>query len=139
MKIKHGLWLTLLRRLEDKLCSNDMEMKTVQVTFSIDQLHGNRRFSTISRFHMVSLFLPLLRTFPQSIPAFMVCMDSTLGAKQGTLFRAPRNSDRPAAHDNVWTRSDYWNLLANKPSTPMNISYSPANMTYMLLLWCFHF
>ena len=109
-------------------------MKTVQVTFSIDQLHGNRRFSTISRFHMVSLFLPLLRTFPQSIPAFMVCMDSTLGAKQGTLFRAPRNSDRPAAHDNVWTRSDYWNLLANKPSTPMNISYSPANMTYMLLL-----
>ena len=34
-----------IRRLEDKLSSQQMEMKVVQVTFSLEQLHGNRTFN----------------------------------------------------------------------------------------------
>ena len=65
------------------------------------------------------------RTFPQSIPAYMVCLENTLGAKQGTLFRAPRGAEKPVADDNVFTRSDYWNLLACKPEAPL--SPGPSN------------
>ena len=66
------------------------------------------------------------RTFPQSIPAYMVCLENTLGAKQGTLFRAPRGSDRPVQDDNAFARCDYWNLLANKPQPPLNVGHSPT-------------
>lgn len=45
-----------IRRLEDKLSSQQMEMKVVQVTFSLEQLHGNRTFN-LSKFGGLKLQL----------------------------------------------------------------------------------
>lgn len=63
----------------------------------------------------------------------MVVLESTLGAKLGTLFRAPRNSERPLQDENTFTRCDYWNLLACKPAPPLNMSeyVTPESSTYM--------
>ncbi|CAK9049972.1 unnamed protein product, partial [Durusdinium trenchii] len=40
----------------------------------------------------------------------------------GTLFKAPRNSERKVTDDNIWTKSDYWNLLVCPPSVPLPVS-----------------
>ncbi|CAK9018364.1 unnamed protein product [Durusdinium trenchii] len=53
----------------------------------------------------------------------MVCLDSTLGAKQGTLYRAPRAAELKATDDNAWARSDYWQLMTCKPSPPLSVSH----------------
>lgn len=62
------------------------------------------------------------RTFPPSLPAWMVVLDSTLGSRLGTLYKAPRNSERPTQDSNVFTKNDFWKLHACKPSTPLPLN-----------------
>ena len=113
-------------------------MKMVQITFALEGIHGNRTvsypfFPAKPNCQTLVVSITCGRTFPQSIPAYMVCLESTLGAKLGTLFRAPRNSDRPAQDENAFTRSDYWNLLACKPQPPLNVSNSPGSSLLLLI------
>lgn len=63
------------------------------------------------------------RTFPRVLPAWLITLDSTLGCRQGTLYKAPRNADRPLADDNVWTRCEYWNALVCGMSVPLPVSH----------------
>ena len=62
------------------------------------------------------------RTFPRVLPAWIITLDSTLGSRQGTLYKAPRSSDRKLQDDNVWTKSDYWNILVCPSSIPLATS-----------------
>lgn len=80
----------------------NMELKQVQIAIDVSNLHGNR-------------------TFPSTLTAWMVVLDTTLGARQ-TFYKAPRNSDRPLADDNVFTKNDFWNLISCKPSQPLALS-----------------
>ena len=63
------------------------------------------------------------RTFPQILPAYLVVLDSTLGARQGTLYLAPRDSERLTKDANVWTKGDLWNDLACKATAPLPTSF----------------
>lgn len=51
----------------------------------------------------------------------MVC-ESTLGSKQGTLWKTPRNAERETKDSNTWTKNDFWTVVACKPSTPLATS-----------------
>ncbi len=62
------------------------------------------------------------RTLPASLPGWMVVCESTLGSKQGTLWKAPRNAERETKDSNVWTKNDFWTIIACKPSAPLAIS-----------------
>ena len=62
------------------------------------------------------------RTFPRVLPAWIITLDSTLGSRQGTLYKAPRSSERKLQDDNVWTKSDYWNILVCPSSIPLATS-----------------
>lgn len=64
-----------------------------------------------------------LRQFPCALPGWMVVKDSTLGARQGTLYKVPRNSDRDVKDQNLFAKSDYWNLLACRATAPLPISH----------------
>ena len=64
------------------------------------------------------------RTVPSSLPAWLVVLDCTLGCKQGTLFKAPRNAERPLADVNAFSKCDFWNFLSCKPTVPMPVSHS---------------
>lgn len=129
-----------MRRIEDKFLDLGMEMKTVAIPFNVDQLHGNRTFgcssSMIFEFHNVWLFLVTaimlssanmlcqthLRTFPQSLPAWMIVLDSALGCRQGTLWKAPRGSDRPLQDPNNFCRNDFWTYGGCKATMPLQPS-----------------
>ncbi|CAJ1408389.1 unnamed protein product [Effrenium voratum] len=80
------------RRVEDKFLSCGMELKSVQIGFETTKLHGNR-------------------TFPRTLPAWLVMLDHTLGARMGTLFKVPRNAERDASDANVFAKCDLWNSL----------------------------
>jgi hypothetical protein len=56
---------------------------------------------------------------PQSLSAWMVVLDKTLGSRQGTLFKAPRGSERDLKDSNTFCRNDFWALVACKPSQPL--------------------
>ena len=84
----------------------------VQIAIDVSNLHGNR-------------------TFPSMLPAWMVVLDTTLGARQA-FYKAPRNSDRPLSDENTFTKNDFWNLLSCKPSQPLAVS----NLT-ILYYFCF--
>lgn len=79
------------------------------------------------------------RTFPKLLPAWLVVLDTTLGSRQDTLYKAPRNAERKLPDDNVWAKSDYWNLLANTPSVPLPVSCLLHIDCHLLLfvLFCF--
>ena len=85
----------------------------VQISIDVANLHGNR-------------------TFPSMLPAWMVVLDTTLGARQA-FYKAPRNSDRALADENTFTKNDFWNLLSCKPSQPLAVS----NLTILCL--CLYF
>lgn len=90
------------RRIEDQFTSLQMEFKMVQITFDVSGLHGNR-------------------SFPATLPAWMIVLDTTLGARH-TFFKAPRNSERQPQDDNTFTRNDLWNLMSTKPTKPLAVS-----------------
>lgn len=73
------------------------------------------------------------RCFPCVLPGWIVALETTLGSKQGTLFKAPRNADKPKDDSNVWTKSDYWNLLANKPTVPLQTSFLSKNSSHLFV------
>ncbi len=77
------------------------------------------------------------RTFPMLLPAWLIMLESALGCKQGTLFKAPRGSDLPTADRNVFAKSDYWNLLATRPTSPLQVSN--LTKTLYLYIWCISF
>lgn len=62
------------------------------------------------------------RTFPCNLPAWMVVLETTLGCKQGTLWKAPRNADREVKDTNSFCRNDFWNFVACKASKPLSPS-----------------
>ena len=64
-----------------------------------------------------------LRTMPQTMPAWLIVLANTLGARQGTLYKAPRNAEVKLQDDNVFCKNDYWNLNACKASTPLPLSH----------------
>ena len=74
------------------------------------------------------------RTFPKVLPAWLVVLDTTLGCRQGTLYKAPRNAERKLADDNFWAKSDYWNFLVNSPSAPLPVSYL---LHKLIVIFCF--
>ncbi|CAK9025766.1 unnamed protein product, partial [Durusdinium trenchii] len=96
------------RRIEDKLLSMGLELKNIQVCFDVAQ-------------------------FPCALPGWMVVKDSTLGARQGTLYKVPRNSDRDVKDQNLFAKSDYWNLLACRATAPLPISeyQTPESGTFL--------
>ena len=49
----------------------------------------------------------------------MVVLDKTLGSRQGTLYKAPRGSERDLKDTNAFCRNDFWALVACKPSQPL--------------------
>ena len=118
-----------------------MEAKLVQIMFDTSSLQGNRNLARVRCCcHFVFIwhvFLKLskwiwkptkpTRTFPRVLPAWLITLDSTLGCRQGTLYKAPRSSERKLQDDNVWTKSDYWNLLVCPPSVPLATS-KPADI-----------
>ena len=53
----------------------------------------------------------------------MIALDSTLGCRQGTLYKAPRGAERKFADDNVFAKSDYWCNLVNVATSPLPVSY----------------
>lgn len=69
--------------------------------------------------HNIFVAANTCRTFPRVLPGWMVALDTTLGAKQGTLYRAPRNAERKQTDDNVWAKCDFWNNLVCAPSVPL--------------------
>ena len=64
------------------------------------------------------------RTFPCNLPAWMVVLETTLGCKQGTLWKAPRNAEREVKDTNTFCRNDFWNFVACKASKPLPPSTS---------------
>lgn len=64
------------------------------------------------------------RTFPRTLPAWLVMLDHTLGARMGTLFKVPRNAERDASDANVFAKCDLWNSLMTANTEPMPISQS---------------
>ena len=145
------------RRVEDKFMSMNMELKTAQVMFDLTTQHGNRTvcclcivsnwlfdlsWSSLNKIetHPGKVYkastclhtrLPW-RSMPQLLQAWMVVLDTTLGSKLGTLYKAPRNSERDLKDTNAWTKNTFWNIGVCKPSVPLAPSHWPA-------LYCFYF
>lgn len=51
----------------------------------------------------------------------MVVLEGTLGSKQGTLWKAPRNAEKDSKDTNCFTRNDFWQLVACKASIPLPV------------------
>ncbi|CAK9067064.1 Uncharacterized protein SCF082_LOCUS34017, partial [Durusdinium trenchii] len=51
----------------------------------------------------------------------------------GTLYKVPRNSDRDVKDQNLFAKSDYWNLLACRATAPLPISeyQTPESGTFL--------
>ena len=60
--------------------------------------------------------------------AWMVCLDTTLGAKQGTLYKVPRRSERDPQDTNVFAKNDFWTMSSCKMSQPLH----PSNLSKQL-------
>ncbi|CAK8995952.1 unnamed protein product [Durusdinium trenchii] len=90
-----------MRRIEDKFIDNMMECKSINIPFDLSSAHGNR-------------------SLPASLPGWMIVLDTTLGAKQGTLYKVPRSSDRPAADTNTFAKNDWWSLHRCGATLPVN-------------------
>lgn len=58
---------------------------------------------------------------------------NTLGCRQGTLYKAPRNSDVKLQDDNVFCKSDFWNLNASKPSRPLALGELAYTLVKLLI------
>lgn len=72
-----------------------------------------------------------LRVFPSMLPAWMVVLSSTLGCRQGTLFKAPRNADIQLADSNVFCRNDWWMLNCCKSTVPLPTSQLGAILLFL--------
>lgn len=59
------------------------------------------------------------RSMPQLLPAWMVVLETTLGCRQGTLYKAPRNADKELKDSNTFVRNMFWTTGVNKPSVPL--------------------
>ena len=127
------------RRIEDKFVSLQMELKNVQISFDLTNTHGNRiapflvytinNMFGLFTFFLISLVVgPSKRTLPSNLPAWMVVMEHTLGCKQGTLWKAPRNAERDVKDSNAFCRNDFWSYASSKTSKPQ----PPRNLH---LLW----
>lgn len=122
----------------------NMELKNVYVCFDTSGHHGNRLLDSFSISFSGMCLLnyvffgwvgversfqvgvnPYLRLFPSMLPAWMVVLGSTLGCRQGTLFKAPRNADMKLADSNVFCKNDFWNLNCCKPTVPLPVSDLP--------------
>lgn len=131
--------MTLVRRIEDKLNQLQMEAKLVQILF--DTLGGNFGVAVFqlsmwkTRNSGPKDFDKLIRTFPRALPGWLVTLGSTLGCRQGTLYKAPRNAERKLQDDNVWTKSDYWNLLVCQQSTPLHVGHCAYSSTFFANLF----
>ena len=139
--------ITFGRRIEDKFQSMNMELKNISVCFDCSNLHGNRHLGNFSIFfwhlfdisnfheHVAVCFFAFcllisisLRVFPSMLPAWMVVLASTLGCRQGTLFKAPRNAEVQLADSNVFCRNDWWLLNCCKSTVPLNTSQLGATL-----------
>lgn len=57
----------------------------------------------------------------------MIVLESTLGCKQGTLWKAPRNAERDVKDSNAFCKNDFWQLVACKPSVPLPPGKQPIH------------
>ena len=131
------------RRIEDKFDQMNMEMKLVQILLDLSGQQGNRPgvgledfFAFLWRVVCIACFVFkewLHRTMPQSLSAWMVVLDKTLGSRQGTLFKAPRGSERELKDANTFCRNDFWALVACKPSQPLQPGMVAKNLC--IYLW----
>ena len=64
-----------------------------------------------------------LRTFPAILPGWMVVLSSTLGCRQGTLYRAPRGAEAKLADDNVFCKNRFWTELTCQATVPLALSH----------------
>lgn len=55
---------------------------------------------------------------PQSLSAWMVVLDKTLGSRM-TLYKAPRGSERELKDANAFCKNDFWSLVVCQPSQPL--------------------
>lgn len=69
------------------------------------------------------------------MPAWQIVLGNTLGSRQGTLYKAPRNAEVKLQDDNVFCKSDYWNLNACKASAPMPLSHQVYITTLISFFW----
>lgn len=76
-----------------------------------------------------------LRTMPQTMPAWHIVLANTLGSRQGTLYKAPRNAEVKLQDDNVFCKSDYWNLNACRASAPLPLSHQVYITILISFFW----
>lgn len=133
-----------------------MELKNVYVCFDVSNQHGNRPLDCLSISFVCKCLLnyvffvlvgvqkslqfgvnPYLRVFPSMLPAWMVVLASTLGSRQGTLFKAPRNADVKLADSNVFARNDFWVLNCCKPTVPLPVSDLHLKEICFMVFQCF--
>lgn len=129
-----------MRRIEDKFIDNMMECKSINIPFDLSSAHGNRTTGLLKHVHTISSFLmenryiyrarerhfETSRSLPASLPGWMIVLDTTLGAKQGTLYKVPRSSDRPAADTNTFAKNDWWSLHRCGATLPVNPGLLPT-------------
>lgn len=127
------------RRIEDKFTSMSMELKTVHVALDHSASHGNRTcFVKLLSFNshtksrdvfftkciVASNSTHPCRSMPSLLPAWVAMLENTLGCRQGTLYKAPRNSDKDLRDDNVFVKNEFWQSGTCRPTVPLSTSFS---------------
>ena len=118
------------RRIEDKFLSMGMELKNCQIPFDVSKEHGNRTglvwflFVKAQAIWKETFFCSfwIWRNFPAFLPCYMVLLDRTLGSRLGTLYKAPRDSERDVKDSNCFCRNAWWSVMGCERTTPLPTS-----------------
>ncbi|CAE7889335.1 unnamed protein product [Symbiodinium microadriaticum] len=125
--VLHGL-RGEFRRIEDKFLSLEMELKSVNVLINTDTVHGNRQ--AYVAYYLVDIAilvceavlvagLDCCRTYPKLMPAWLAVHDTSLGSRQGTLYKAPRSAEKLPDDLNVFAKSALWQDAVTQPGEPL--------------------